>query len=910
MSFIGNLFGDANEKYIKTLIPARDQAISLGEKFKAYSDSDLREMTNKFKQRLEQGETLDEILPEVFAVVREVADRTLGINPRLAAHAINDTQLLGGIVLHKGQIAEMKTGEGKTRVCVPAAYLNSLLGKGVHVVTVNDYLAKRDALWMGQIYSFLGLSVACLQQFTAFRLLGIEESDGVDDVSGLQVDEDKLEEISRVQAYQADILYGTNSEFGFDYLRDNMVGTLEQMVQRPLAFAIIDEVDSILIDEARTPLIISAPAEESSEKYYTFSRLVKKLAENEDYNVDEKMRAATLTGEGIAKLEKELGVENIYVEGGISTVHHIEQALRAETLFKNDRDYVVKDGEVIIVDEFTGRLMKGRRYSEGLHQAIEAKEGVEVRQESQTLATITIQNYFRMYEKLSGMTGTAATEAEEFSKIYKLDVTVIPTSRQIIRQDLADRIYGTEVGKYKAIIKEVRQRHEKGQPILIGTNSIDKNELLDELLTAEGLVHEMLNAKNHEREAEIIAQAGKVGAITVATNMAGRGVDIILGGNPSTEQEANNVLELGGLCVIGTERHESRRIDNQLRGRSGRLGDPGLTQFYLSMEDDLLRVFGKMDKMKNMMKKMGLPEDMPIENKMVSRSIESAQKKVEGQNFDIRKHVLEYDDVINKHRDVIYKKRKEILEGFEKDQAIVREKVIEMINNEIEQVVNFHTAGERRDDWNLQEIFETMNTIIPVDSNLLDEIKNTCETGTVGVQADVECRTKIIIKLQELALVSYQRLELEIGKSMPSGEEHNPLRDIEKRLLLNSLDSLWVEHLEAMDHMKTGIRLRGYAQKDPLVEYKKEGFRLFNQLLNLIQRQVVYSVFKVGYVKQVEQKSLLNRRGIRLSAPAKTSQSNSDGSSVSSNTSNQKKVGRNDPCTCGSGKKYKKCCGK
>ena len=904
MSLYNKIFGDPNEKYIKQLWPLVYEIKERRSIYKEYSNEQLREMTLKLKERLAKGETLDDILVDAFAVVREAADRVLGVNERLAYSAINDVQMLGAIVIHRKQIAEMKTGEGKTRVAVPAVYLNSLSGKGVHMITVNDYLAKRDTLWMGRVYDFLGLSISCLQNMSAFKLKPSENFE-IDDVQGFSVEkeQERLEPVDRRTAYQSDVLYGTNSEFGFDYLRDNMVHSNDRMVQKPLHFAVIDEIDSVLIDEARTPLIISAGAEESSEKYQLFSKLVKTLIVNEDFNVDEKMRAATLTDAGIAKLEKALGVENIYVEAGISTVHHIEQALRAETIFKLDKDYVVKDGEILIVDEFTGRLMKGRRYSEGLHQAIEAKEGVEVKQESQTLATITIQNYFRMYEKLAGMTGTAATEAEEFSKIYSLEVTIIPTNRPCIRKDLQDRIYGTELGKYKAIIKEIKERTKNGQPVLVGTISIERNELLHEFLKREGIKHEILNAKNHVREAEIIAQAGRVGAVTIATNMAGRGVDIVLGGNPVNDKEMQRVLDAGGLYVIGTERHESRRIDNQLRGRSGRQGDPGESQFYVSLEDDLMRIFGSMDRMKKMMVKLGMPDDMSIENKVISKSIESAQHKVEGNNFDIRKHVLEYDDVINKHRDVIYKKRKEILDIHENNKENLSDKVVEMIENEIETVVTFHTASEDVTEWNKQEIFEVIKTIIPLDSKI-KEILEINETSENQKLPNIEKRKNIINALISLIKENYNKLKQAFKEI---SEEENILPEIEKNILLSSIDSLWIEHLEAMDHIKTGIRLQGYAQKDPLVEYKKEGFRMFNELMALIQKQVVYSIFKISGTKNVKSKSLLNRPGVKLSASAK---SNNTTVKPSVKNLDGSKVGRNDLCPCGSGKKYKKCCGK
>ena len=656
MGFLDKLFGDGNEKYLKTLQPTIDKINSLEKDFESFSNDELKSKTNDLKLMVKDGKKLDDILPEAFALTKEAAKRTLNMKHY-------DVQLLGGIVLHQGQIAEMKTGEGKTITATLPIFLNALAGKGAHLITVNDYLARRDSVWMGQIYNMLGLTIGCIQHDSAFiydvNYKATEEVEEERD-RGIVVNENYLRPVSRKEAYEADITYGTNNEFGFDYLRDNMVQSLEQKVQRDLNYCIVDEVDSILIDEARTPLIISAPDMESTDKYFQFAKLVKTLKENEDYNIDEKMKAATLTDKGIENIEKALGVDNIYQSKGIQTVHHLESALRAETLFKKDKDYVVKEGEVIIVDEFTGRMMYGRRYSEGLHQAIEAKEGVKVQRESRTMATITFQNYFRLYEKLAGMTGTAATESEEFSKIYNLEVTVVPTNKPNIRKDLNDLIYKNEIAKYKAVIEEIKKRKAAGQPVLVGTISIEKNELLAQLLEQGGVEYNALNAKNHAKEAEIIAQAGKKGSVTLATNMAGRGVDIILGGNPTDDKEAEDIKALGGLHVIGTERHESRRIDNQLRGRSGRQGDPGSTQFFVCMDDDLMRIFGS-DRMKNIMTTLKVPEDMPIENKLITKSLESAQKKVEGNNFDIRKHLVEYDDVISKQREVIYKKRNQVL---------------------------------------------------------------------------------------------------------------------------------------------------------------------------------------------------------------------------------------------------------
>jgi len=660
MSILNKIFGDANEKYLKKLQPLIDKINSLEPTLENFSNEKLKEKTKEFKERLKKGETLNDILPEAFALARESAKRTL-------KQRHFDVQLIGGIVLHEGKIAEMKTGEGKTLAATLPLYLNALEGRGCHLVTVNDYLARRDTVWMGQIYHLLGLSIGCLNHDQSFLYdpdykKPSDEQDKIrDELGSFRVVEDFLRPVSRKEAYLADITYGTNNEFGFDYLRDNMVYDLANQSQRGFHYAIVDEVDSILIDEARTPLIISAPDIESSKWYQEFAKIIPHLKEKIDYEIDEKMRAVTLTEEGINKIEKILGYKNIYQEKGIKYLHHLEQALRAEALFKRDRDYVVKDGQIIIVDEFTGRLMPGRRWSGGLHQAIEAKEGVKVQPESITLASITFQNYFRMYQKLAGMTGTAATSAEEFDKVYGLEVIIVPTNEPMIREDLPDRVYKTEKGKFGALVREIKERQQKSQPVLVGTTSIEKNEYLGKLLDREGVPHQILNAKHHQREGEIIAQAGKLGAITIATNMAGRGVDIILGGNPPDERGAKEVIELGGLRVIGTERHEARRIDNQLRGRSGRQGDPGCSQFFVSLEDDLLRIFGS-DRIKSLMNVLKIPEDQPIEANLVSEAIESAQSKIEGMNFDLRKHILEYDDVMNKHREVIYKKRREILE--------------------------------------------------------------------------------------------------------------------------------------------------------------------------------------------------------------------------------------------------------
>ncbi|MFA5644428.1 MAG: preprotein translocase subunit SecA [Patescibacteria group bacterium] len=919
MSFWNKILGDPNLKIIKSIKPIIDKINSLEEDYKKKSDEELRLMTLEFQKRLgslageekeysfsEQQDKLNEILPEAFANIREASHRVLG-------QRHYDVQLIGGIVLHRGQIAEMKTGEGKTLVATLPLYLNALLKKGVHLVTVNDYLSRVGAGWMAPVYHALGLSTGVIVHNTAF----IYDPS----VSNEEEYDPRLKpfrQVSRKEAYDCDITYGTNNEFGFDYLRDNMVSDLTQMAQRDFYYSIVDEVDSILIDEARTPLIISAPAEESSDRYARFSQLVRQLKENEDYNIDEKMRAATLSEAGISKMEKWLGVENIYVAGGVKDVHNIEQALKANVLFKKDKDYVVKEGEIIIVDEFTGRLMPGRRYSEGLHQAIEAKEGVMVQRESQTLATVTFQNYFRMYPKLAGMTGTAVTEAEEFYKIYKLETVVIPTNKPNVRKDFNDLIYKTTEGKFIAVIREVKERNAKGQPILIGTVSIEDNELLGDMMEREGLHPNILNAKNHFREAEIIAQAGRLGSITVATNMAGRGVDIILGGSPAIKEEQEKVKELGGLHVIGTERHESRRIDNQLRGRAGRQGDPGSSQFYISADDDLMRIFGG-DRLKNIMGMLKLPEDMPIQNKVVSNSIESAQRRVEGNNFDLRKHVVEYDDVINKHREAIYKKRREILDIYkkQKDGISVEGKslsdiVSEYVESEIFQVVNFHTAVENIADWNLKEIYETMKTIF----NLNEEEKNKILNITLSGGNKDDFRNELLNYLKSLAQKNYQAM-----REGFVGIDINFI-EIEKGILIRSIDNLWIEHLETIDYLRRGIGLRGYGQRDPLVEYKKEAYHMYQDLLGLIQRQVVYSIYKTGDVSNFIAPSIIERAK-RYSAPlkemARRMKGADGGAENNSGTIDMardkvkddagNKVGRNDLCPCGSGKKFKKCCG-
>ena len=877
MSFLGKLFGGfgSNEGVIAELKPIVEQINALELEFAKLSDEELKKKTAEFKERLgvtkaEAPESLDGILPEAFAAVREAAKRTL-------KQRHFDSQLMGGIVLHRGQIAEMKTGEGKTLVATLPAYLNALTGKGVHLVTVNDYLSRRDATWMGQIYNALGLSVGALNHEASYlydaSAVSAADDKREDALGAFKVVHEFLRPCTRSEAYSADITYGTNNEYGFDYLRDNMVYAPIQLAQRQGIhhFAIVDEVDSILIDEARTPLIISAPDAESGELYKTFAKIAPRLKEGADYNVDEKMKAVSITEEGIEKIENILGVKDIYTEKGIKYVHHLEQALRAQALFFLDKDYVVKSGEVIIVDEFTGRLMPGRRWSEGLHQAIEAKEGAVVQKESRTLATITFQNYFRLYEKLAGMTGTAQTSAEEFHKVYKLEVVSVPTNRAMQRRDLPDKIFQSEKGKFTAIAREVKVMHEKGQPVLIGTVSIEKNERLAAILGREGIPHKILNAKNHEAEAEIIAQAGRLGGVTVATNMAGRGVDIILGGNPPVAEEAEKVRNAGGLAVIGTERHEARRIDNQLRGRAGRQGDPGASQFYVSIEDDLMRIFGS-DRIKNMMGRFGIPEDEALENKMVSNAIESAQEKIEGYNFDSRKHVLEYDDVMNKQRKAIYGRRFEILFGTSDE---VEEKAKKILQEVLSKIVEVHMTSELSEEWNREEIEENLKAIFG-DINPIHEAFHKAETR------------------EDLTDLFKKYLEDSFFKKKESVQS---FAEAVKMTMLRAIDVLWMEHLEAMEYMRGSVRLRAYGQRDPLIEYKNECAKMFQQLEGHINAYIANLIFKIGpsagisAIPVQNQGLKLNLNNVERSAP-----NNKNG-----------EIGRNDPCPCGSGKKFKKC---
>ncbi len=812
MSIFTKLFGDANEKQIKNLEPLVLKINSFEPELQKLTNEQLKEKTQEFKERLAgslpagRQETLDDLLPEAFAVVREAGKRTL--NQR---HF--DVQLIGGIVLHQGKVAEMRTGEGKTLSATLPAYLNALEGKGVHIVTVNDYLAKRDMIWMGQIYGALGLTTGCVAAESAYVYdalhVDTQKDQERDVVGGFKVVQNFLKPATKKEAYQADITYGTNNEFGFDYLRDNMVYDLGQQVQRGHHFVIVDEVDSVLIDEARVPLIISGQAEDASDKYYQFAKIVSRLQKEVDYVLDEKLKAVNFTEEGQNKVVKSLGLDP-WQDNDITATHQLESALKAKTLFLKDRDYVTKGGEIMIIDEFTGRMLPGRRWSAGLHQAVEAKEGVKIQAESVTLATITFQNYFRLYKKISGMTGTAITSAEELDKVYKLDVVIIPTHKGVARQDFADKIFKTEEGKFKAVINQIKELHQKGQPVLVGTRSVERNEFLGKLLQMEGIPHQMLNAKNHEREGEIIAQAGKMGAVTIATNMAGRGVDIILGGNPPSLEDAKKIKDLGGLYVLGTERHDARRIDNQLRGRAGRQGDQGASQFFVSLEDDLMRIFGG-DRIKSIMTALKVPDDEPIQANMISGALESAQQKIEGFNFDARHHVLEYDDVMNKHREIIYKKRMAFLEN-------------------------------------------------PVSS----------------LRALAEARQSAPNFIGELA-----------KKEKELGEEN--FKQLSKLVGLRAIDLLWQEHLSNMEHMRESVKLRAYGGKDPLVEYKNEGRKLFTQLLEEIDGTIANNILTASLNVNA------NQNVIASTAPAGAVRGNPE------------EVGRNEECPCGSGKKWKRC---
>jgi preprotein translocase subunit SecA len=911
MGLLDKVFGSYSDRELKKIAPLVDKVLSLDGDIQKLSDEQLKQKTEEFKNRFNNGETLDSMLPEAFAVVREAAYRVLGMK-----HF--EVQIQGGIILHQGRISEMKTGEGKTLVSTLPAYLNAITGKGVHIVTVNDYLAKRDRQWMGKIYEFLGLTVGCI-------------------VHGISNQE-------RKEAYRCDITYGTNNEFGFDYLRDNMVIYKEEMVQRKLYFAIVDEVDSILVDEARTPLIISGQGDKSTKLYDIANNFVKNLTSravdpNEDSNkdpfnreikeetvdflIDEKARSVSITELGTAKAESFFGIENLADISNMEIAHHINQALKANAIMKRDIDYVVKDGEVVIVDEFTGRLMFGRRYSDGLHQAIEAKEKLNVRSESKTLATITFQNYFRMYEKLSGMTGTAKTEEDEFREIYNMDVVEIPTNKPVIRNDLADSVYKNEEAKFRAVVKDIKERHVTGQPILVGTITIEKSEFLSKLLKKEGISHEVLNAKQHEREAEIVAQAGRLGAVTIATNMAGRGTDIVLGGNPEylakqdmkkkgyndeilalvdsffdtdseeviearnvyndliekykkeTDTEHENVKNAGGLHIIGTERHESRRIDNQLRGRAGRQGDPGSSRFYISLEDDLMRLFAG-DRIKGIIDSMNMPDDEPLEHSLLTKTIENAQKKVEGNNFGIRKHVLKYDDVMNKQREVIYGERRKVLEGEN-----LKEHIGEMIKNLIESNVEIYTRQSKAaEEWDFEGLEAFVNKQFGIGKGIFD----TVDKGSLT-------KEKLVNIIQDNVDARYEEKEAEFGAEK--------FREIERVVLLQVVDRRWMDHIDAMDQFRKGIGLRAYGQQDPVMAYQKEGFDMFEEMTIGIWEDTVAFLYHVENPEKVERK--------RVAEPTST---NMDTQAANKTVVNKdKKVGRNDPCPCGSGKKYKKCCG-
>jgi preprotein translocase subunit SecA len=873
MALFSKLFTGANDRELKKLQPFVDEINDLEAEVQTLSDDALRAKTQEFRSRLADGETLEDILTEAVAVVREAIRRRLG-------QRAFDVQVMGAIVLHQGKIAELKTGEGKTLVASLALYVNALDGKGAHLITVNDYLSKRDAQWYGRVLAWLGLSVGVLQHDASFLV----SPDPVSEDDGMEY----LTPCTRREAYAADATYGTNHEFGFDYLRDNMATDAAYQVQRGRHFAIVDEVDNILIDEARTPLIISGQAQQDISIYPRFAALVPRLQRDIDFTVDEKLKAISLTESGVEKIEKALKIDNIYSPENFRLTRYMEAALKAQILYQRDRDYVVQNGEIIIVDDFTGRLMHGRRWSDGLHQAIEAKEGVKIQQESITYATITLQNYFRMYEKLAGMTGTAVTEAEEFHKIYKLEVVVMPTNREMIRVDEDDVVYRTLQGKFRAVADEVEEVHATGQPVLVGTVSIENSEYLSELLKRRGIRHQVLNAKFHEQEAHIVAEAGRLGAVTIATNMAGRGTDIILGGNPENrdpedwQKEHDQVVELGGLHIIGTERHESRRIDNQLRGRAGRQGDPGSSRFYLSFEDDLMRRFAP-DWLPGMLAKMGMDEDVPIESGMVSKALENAQTKVEGHNFDIRKHVVEYDDVMNVHRDVIYKERTKVLQG-----ADMRANVFGMVEEELRGLIAVHLPHRHEEAWDREALIEEVQAIFPLSAEAADEIMESASTQEIEA---------LILDEAEAA---YDERETAIGAEN--------MRLLERLLLLQTIDRLWVEHLTAMDEMRQGIGLRAYAQSDPLVAYKREAHDMWDQLLANIRRAISHAIYHVTLGQNAPQPAR-TPVGAAVAAGQPLRENRPGQAAVPAAKANGKKIGRNDPCFCGSGKKYKKCHG-
>lgn len=889
ISKLRKILGDGSERAVKRMQPAVDEVNALEGRFARLSDDELRGMTDQFRERLANKETLDDLAPEAFAAVREVSKRVLGMR-----HF--DVQIIGGITLHQGRIAEMRTGEGKTLVATLPVYLNALTGRGVHVITVNDYLARRDASWMGAVYHALGISVACLQHEDSL----LYDPDNEESDEGMRP-------VHRREAYAADITYGTNSEFGFDYLRDNLALTAEQRVQRELVYAIVDEVDYILIDEARTPLIISGPGQTPTQSYGQFAQLARRLTEEDDFAIDPKTRAVSLTEGGITKVERSLNIDNLYAPEHYTAVHFLENALKAEFVYHRDKEYVV-DGEnqVVIVDEFTGRLMPGRRYSEGLHQAIEAKEGVAIRRESMTLATITLQNYFRMYERLAGMTGTASTEAEEFLKIYNLDPLPIPTNKPSVRDDQPDLIYLNEEGKFQAIVRTLRELHDEGRPVLVGTASIDTSERLSALLRREGLEHEVLNAKQHDREAQIVAQAGRLGAITVSTNMAGRGTDIILGGSPEGrdaddwQREHDEVLNLGGLFILGTERHEARRIDNQLRGRAGRQGDPGASQFYVSLEDEIIKRFGG-DRVKSIMSWSGLKDDDAVENRMVSRAFENAQVRVEGNNFEVRKHLVEYDDVINRQRSIVYSERAKVLQSEN-----LRENIRQMVADECAAIVDAHLGDRDPANWDVEGFVAAVPAAFPAPDWL--------EAGQILNLT----RTEITDELVEYALAVYEEIEEKLGAER--------LRELESLVLLQTLDNLWVQHLTAMEQMRMSAGLQAYGQRNPLVMYRQESHGMFQELMDRLRNGIVRTVLHLDVSAQPTQRvaaaangvspnGVMAGRGEMAESPMASQQRDATGQAPDAQAARgpvrraTPKIRRNDPCYCGSGLKYKRCHG-
>lgn len=878
---ITKMFGSSDEKVIKKMQPDVDEVNELEPEFQRLSDDELRAVTVEFKRRITEGEDLDDLLPEAFAATREAAMRALG-------QRHYDVQLMGGMVLHEGKIAEMRTGEGKTLVSTLAAYLNSLAGEGVHLVTVNDYLARRDAHWMGEVFERLGVSVATLQH-DSVEFYDLSHDSGE---RGFE----HMRPCTRADAYAADITYGTNNEFGFDYLRDNMSSAVEGRVQRPLAYAIVDEVDNILIDEARTPLIISGPADMSAREYQRFSRVVPSLDMDVDYTIDEKHKSVALTNDGITKLEQLLNITNLYGQENFGVVHQLENALKAQTLFIRDKEYVVQEGQVIIVDEFTGRMMEGRRFSDGLHQALEAKESVKIQAESITYATITLQNYFRLYKKLSGMTGTAETEAEEFFKIYKQEVVVVPTNQPMVRDDQSDLVYRDQKAKYNAVVEEIEERHKQGQPVLVGTTDIDLSEMLSEMLKRRGVPHDVLNAKQHDREASIVAQAGKPGAVTVATNMAGRGTDIVLGGNPDVgdqspeewQREHDQVVASGGLRIIGTERHEARRIDNQLRGRAGRQGDPGSSRFYVALDDELMRRFGG-DRIRAVMDWAGIDESVAIENKMINKSIENAQVKVEAHHFDMRKHLVEYDDVVNTHRDVIYAERDKILAG-----ADLRANIEEMVDSELSAIGEEYLSDRNSDNWDVDAFVTEIGTVVPLPEDLTDWDQLEA-LGIDGVRDRLAAHSRQV----------YDQIEHELTPEA--------MREAERWLMLRSVDANWVQHLTSMENLRQGIGLHAFGQRDPLVMYKKEGHEQFQGLQAKIEHDIVHTLFNARISvapKGGQQANGRNGQAGRPGAPKKeTVMAKVMDPRRREAVPAGQKIGRNQQCPCGSGKKYKRCHG-